>query len=168
VLALDSIAPTLLRMVGTSATVPATNPRSRRSLDAIELEASLDRLGSTDPATMDRLGRQVQLSCPDCSGPMWDVGDEHQRRYRCYLGHVATAREILDQGREQVETALWSAVRALRDRASTYDTMAEDALRTDQKLAHELYRQRAREAMDQAELARRFLLDVIDNADASA
>jgi hypothetical protein len=87
-------------------------------------------------------------------------------RYRCYLGHVATAREILDDSGERLETALWSAVRALRDRAATYETMAGDALRQDHKVVYELYRQRARDAMSQAELARRFLLDIVEQAHA--
>jgi len=165
VLALDAIGPTLARLSGSHAGRVADTGHARPR-EAIELEASLDRLGPTDPATMDRLGPRSQVSCPDCSGPMWDVGDRQFRRYRCYLGHVATGREILDDSGERLETALWSAVRALRDRAATYETMADDALRQDHKVVYELYRQRARDAMNQAELARRFLLDIVEQAHA--
>jgi two-component system chemotaxis response regulator CheB len=161
VLALDAMGAALGRLAGTRGG-GAAKAGTGRPRGAIELEASIDRLGPTDPETMDRLGRRVQLSCPDCDGPMWDIGDAHHRRYRCYLGHVATAREIVRQSGRHLETALWSAVRALHDRAATYETLADDALRQDQKLAHDLYRQRAGEAMTQAELARRFLLDLVD------
>jgi two-component system chemotaxis response regulator CheB len=159
VLSLDAIGTTLAQLAGSRGEATQARPPAR-SRAAIELEAALDRGGPADPAAMDRLGRRVSLSCPECAGPIWEVGDDRQRRYRCYLGHAATARDLLRQTDEQIETALWSAVRALRDRAATLEALAEDAQRQDQRLAHELYRERAREAMSQAELARRFLLDM--------
>ncbi len=60
----------------------------------------------------------------------------------------------------EVETALWSAVRALSDRAATLETLASDAARVGSSQTAEAYRSRAREARHQAELARRFMLDL--------
>lgn len=162
VVTLDAIGPLLRRLAGAAAarSPPPTPPRPAATID---LEAAIDRSGPTNAATMNRLGRRVELSCPDCGGPMWDVGDEHHRRFRCYLGHASTARDLLRQSGERIETALWSAVRALRDRAATFESLAADALRQNHALTHELYHRRAQEAASQADLARQFLLDIIDS-----
>lgn len=123
----------------------------------IALEAQVDLAGATTPDRMRALGPQTPMSCPECHGPTWAVGDEQGRRYRCYLGHVATARDLLDASSDEVERALWSAVRALNDRAMTLETLAADAVHS--ALA-ETYAERAREARAQAELARAFMLSL--------
>jgi two-component system chemotaxis response regulator CheB len=83
------------------------------------------------------------------------------RRWRCYLGHVHGARQMLDAGNEQLEAALWSAVRALHERAATWETLAQDARQEQRDLVATEYATKAREARDQAELARRFMLDLL-------
>ena len=128
---------------------------------ALSVEAQIDRIGAVEPSTLDTLGPQTPVACPDCKGPTWLIGDENNRRYRCYLGHVNSARELLTQESLEVEAALWSAVRALHDRASTLETLAKDAERLNRPGVADLYAQRARETRAQAELARKFLLDVV-------
>jgi len=109
---------------------------------------------------MDQLGTRTELVCPDCSGPMWQLGDSQDRRFRCYLGHVTTARQLLDANTNELESALWSAVRALHDRASMLETLAHDAKQIGSGQAAEDYAHRAREARDQSNLARQFMLDL--------
>lgn len=58
----------------------------------------------------------------------------------------------------EVDSALWSAVRALRDRVSTLETLARDARRVGSGLAFADYDRRAREANNDAELARSFMV----------
>ena len=129
--------------------------------NALSVEAEIDRVGPVAPATLEALGPQSPIACPDCNGPTWLVGDELERRYRCYLGHVNSARELLARESLQVEAALWSAVRALTERAVTLETLAADSDKTGHSGAADLYAQRARETRTQAELARKFLLDVV-------
>ena len=103
---------------------------------------------------------QATISCPDCGGPTWLVGEAGTRRYRCYLGHVTSARELIDDSDVQVESALWSAVRALHDRATTLETLASDAARAGNMQTSQTYAERAKETREQAEVARRFMLDL--------
>jgi two-component system, chemotaxis family, protein-glutamate methylesterase/glutaminase len=127
----------------------------------LALEAAIDRAGPVSPGKLSALGTQTPVACPDCNGPTWLLGDEHSRRYRCYLGHVTSARELLDGNAEQLEEALWSAVRALNERASTLEVLATDAERIGNGLASEGYVTRAREARQHADLARQFMIDLI-------
>ena len=125
--------------------------------DSLTIEAEIDRIGSVQPDTMHRLGDQTTISCPECHGPMWALGDERTRRYRCYNGHASTAADMLVSSGTEVETALWSAVRALNDRASTLEALATDARRLDNVISSETYAERAREARAEAEVVREFM-----------
>ncbi len=150
VLPIDAIGKAITDLVGEHIGAAAI-PRD------LALEAEIDRDGAASPATLAALGTQTALSCPECHGPLWEVGDEEHRRFRCYLGHATTAGDLLTASSVEVESALWSAVRALNDRATTLETMAADAERVGNGQSSETYRIRAREARQQADLVRKFM-----------
>jgi two-component system chemotaxis response regulator CheB len=126
----------------------------------LALEAEIDREGQTSAEKLGQLGPQTPVACPECHGPLWQLGDEQLRRYRCYLGHVTTANELIAASTIEVEASLWSAVRALNDRAITLETLAEDARRVGNSQSAEGFASRAREARKHAEVARQFMLDL--------
>jgi two-component system, chemotaxis family, protein-glutamate methylesterase/glutaminase len=152
-LPLDAIGLAITSAVGQQVTV-LDAPRD------LALEASIDREGPTSPDKLGKLGAQTTLACPECHGPLWEVGSEDLRRYRCYLGHVITAAELLSATAVEVESALWSAIRALNDRAGTLETLAADAEKIGSGQSAEAYANRAREARKQADIARRFVIDL--------
>lgn len=152
-LPLDQIAAAVREAVTESApaaTVPAE----------VLIAAQIDATGCATPELMHRLGPQVAISCPDCHGPMWKVGDEKARRFRCYLGHVNAAQDLIHETTVELESALWSAVRALNDRAATLETLASDAKRVGNAQTAAAYAERGREARVHAEIARKFMLDL--------
>ncbi len=158
VLPLDEIGPTIATLAGEL--VP------RRPIPVkLQLEAELDAGGPVDPELLSKIGSQTPLSCPDCNGPTWQIDDQHPPRVRCYLGHSNTALDVLAAGSQQVETALWTAIRALSDRAVTFDMLAADAKGMGQDHAAEAYTQRATEARRHAEVARAFMLDLTRRLD---
>ena len=152
-LAIDQIGGALIAAVGQPLAVAPVPPN-------VAFEAEIDRRSVVTPAEMTAMWTQTALSCPDCHGPMWQLGDEHARRFRCYLGHATTARELLDTSAAEVEAALWSAVRALNDRAMTLEALAADAERGGSGQSAETYALRARETRAQVEVARQFMLDL--------
>jgi two-component system, chemotaxis family, protein-glutamate methylesterase/glutaminase len=151
-LAIDAIGGALIELVGSDVGVIRTPPR-------VALEAEFDREGVARLEAMAALGPQTVVACPDCHGPMWQVGDRALRRYRCYLGHAATARELLRASSHEVESALWSAVRALQDRVTTLETLAADAEQIGNGQSAESFASRAREAHQQLAILRQFMTD---------
>lgn len=129
---------------------PATIP------EELVLEARADR-GVMSPDELDRIGPRSDVSCSVCGGPLWKP-NTGPLRYRCYLGHTHSPRQILDDGEVELESALWSAVRALHERGRTYETLGRDASRRGHELSAKDYEDRAREAFSDAERAREFLL----------
>jgi two-component system chemotaxis response regulator CheB len=153
-LALDAIGDALIAVA--QGDEPAAVPTPRH----IAIEAAFDQRGIVTPAEMSELGPQTPHVCPDCEGPMWNVGSPQARRFRCYNGHVRSARQLITANEEQVEVALWTALRALDDKASTLETMADDATKTGNESTAASYAERARDARKQAELLRRFVTDL--------
>jgi two-component system chemotaxis response regulator CheB len=74
----------------------------------------------------DHVGRPSQWPCPDCSGVLWEVGDEVPR-FRCRVGHAWSAESLLHAQSEEVEFALWMALRSLEDRVALNHKMADRA-----------------------------------------
>ncbi|MFM0220266.1 MULTISPECIES: hypothetical protein [Paraburkholderia] len=70
--------------------------------------------GRSTPGELERLGHRSSLTCPDCGGVVWRIGDD--LRYRCHTGHAFSALSLDCEQRSGAENALWSAVRRLEER----------------------------------------------------
>ena len=57
------------------------------------------------------------VGCPECGGVLWDVSGRGPFRFRCEVGHAHTAASLAEAQTEAVEAAMWSALRALEDKA---------------------------------------------------
>ncbi|HEY1340021.1 MAG TPA: hypothetical protein VGF59_21055 [Bryobacteraceae bacterium] len=57
----------------------------------------------------------IDATCPECRGPLTKVRINGFHEYRCLVGHVYSARTILQAHSEAQETALWLAVVALEE-----------------------------------------------------
>jgi len=153
VVPLDQIGAVLRTAIGPAGVGAAPPP-------AVLVEASLDLVAFAEPGQIAQLGPQVAVACPDCHGPMWTFDEEPERRFRCELGHVTTARDILERGSVEVEAALWSAIRALTDRAHTLEVLGVEAATRDNPHSARSYADRSREARGQAHLLRELMLEL--------
>ena len=93
-------------------------------------------------------GPPSALTCPDCGGALWEQVDGEVVRYRCHVGHAYTADSMIGAHAALVEAALWTAVRALEEKAQLSRRLAERSYsRGLDRLAH-----RYAEAVQSAEL----------------
>jgi two-component system chemotaxis response regulator CheB len=58
------------------------------------------------------------MSCPECHGTLWEVKDEELVRFRCRVGHAYSDEALLVHQAEQLEAALWTALRALEEHSA--------------------------------------------------
>jgi two-component system chemotaxis response regulator CheB len=70
-------------------------------------------------------GPPTALTCPDCGGAIWEMVEGEVVRYRCHVGHAYTADSMVGAQAAFVEAALWSAVRALEEKAQLSRRLAE-------------------------------------------
>ncbi|MEB4210171.1 chemotaxis protein CheB [Mycobacterium sp. 94-17] len=82
---------------------------------AMELENRIAMMSrfSTNFNTQD-LGAPSAYTCPDCNGSLVSISEGN---FRCQVGHAWTADALLAAHDDEVEGALWVAVRSLQEKA---------------------------------------------------
>jgi two-component system chemotaxis response regulator CheB len=109
----------------------ALGPRIAELAREAPLAAVPDRgFGTAEEASehIEQEGEQTAFTCPECGGVLWkkDAGDGSV--LRCRVGHSYSEASYLDGQAEAIENALWSAIRALEERAE-FLTRVGDRLR---------------------------------------
>ena len=107
-----------------------------------------------------RNGKPSSFACPECGGVLWEINQQGMLRFRCRVGHAYTAEHLRAEQRHAVETALWSALRALEESAALYKRMAERARAAHQSQTRRVYDERASTAESNARTLRDFLVNV--------
>jgi two-component system chemotaxis response regulator CheB len=88
---------------------------------------------------------------------LWELENEAILRFRCRVGHAYSAEGALDAQGESVETALWTALRALQERAQLSERLAQRVGAGGAKQSQARFEEFAREAREQAAVIRRLL-----------
>ncbi|HKR15642.1 MAG TPA: chemotaxis protein CheB [Pyrinomonadaceae bacterium] len=109
-------------------------------------------------ASIDEIGKISKLTCPDCHGALWEVNDEDMLRFRCHVGHAYSADSLNDGQHQMLETALWSAVRALEEQVILSRRIVETARRSNHTRAVRMFERRAQEAEAHSTAIRQLLL----------
>ena len=138
--------------------------------DEILLEAALaervaapsaEGTADLDPfQTLDTIGHRAALGCPECGGPLWEMGGDgadSATRYRCHAGHAYVMASLNEEQRGAAERALWVALRALEERVRMLKKMRSDALLKDRHALAATYSDRAEEAQRHTEDIRRLI-----------
>ena len=72
-------------------------------------------------------GLPSTMACPECHGVLWEVKDQGLVRFRCRVGHAYTDEALLVHQSEQLEAALWTALRALEEHSALAKRLAARA-----------------------------------------
>jgi two-component system chemotaxis response regulator CheB len=62
-------------------------------------------------------GAPTAFACPSCHGALWELQNGSLTRYRCHTGHAFSPESLLEEQSESIEQALYSALRALQEKA---------------------------------------------------
>jgi two-component system chemotaxis response regulator CheB len=72
-------------------------------------------------------GVPSSMACPECHGVLWEVKDGGLVRFRCRVGHAYSDEALLVHQSEQLEAALWTALRALEEHTALARRLAARA-----------------------------------------
>jgi two-component system chemotaxis response regulator CheB len=139
VLPAAEIAPALVRFAG------------EPGVDAVSDDERANQTIRDDIAEHTRDGRHDALtlySCPDCGGSLWQIEEGPLVRFQCHVGHIFGAEALLGLKSEEVEAALWSCVRLLKEKATLTRQLATRTLSSGE-------RDRGRRIEEQAQLDER-------------
>ena len=112
----------------------------------------------------DHPGSPSQFGCPDCGGVLWEINDGEMVRYRCRVGHAWTSDALFSSQTNQLDQALWTALRALEENVSMSEGMARRARERNATRLAERYEQSADEARERARIIRGALVSGMPEA----
>jgi two-component system chemotaxis response regulator CheB len=115
----EEIATLLPKLIGEKGAMPM--------LEAPDpVQATIDR----DIAGQERGERSDTVStfaCPDCGGTLWQVEHGQLVQFACHTGHRYAPHSLLVQKTEELEAALFEAVRVLKEKAMLLRQVAAKA-----------------------------------------
>ena len=75
------------------------------------------------------LGSPTPYICPECHGPLWERRVRQSTEFRCHVGHAFSPESLLIGQDQDLERALWSAVRSFEEQASLLRRLAKRNVR---------------------------------------
>jgi two-component system chemotaxis response regulator CheB len=97
-------------------------------------------------------GTRLTSVCPECGGVLSEREDAGVPYWECHVGHRYSATSFAHAQGQGVEAALWTAVRALRDRGALLRRVAEQSEGRGHDRSARRFRLQAEEAYRQADL----------------
>ena len=104
---------------------PLTNTQMNQS-DAEDKAKSKIEQTIQDQMEGRRNGTTATYSCPECGGVLWESDQDNLIHFRCHVGHTYSAEALLADQSDNIEAALWSALRALKEKAILSRQLASD------------------------------------------
>ena len=89
----------------------------------LENQIAMTARFSTDFDT-EELGVPSGYTCPDCNGSLISISEGH---FRCQVGHAWTADALLTARDQEIDGALWVALRSLQEKARLARRLAAQA-----------------------------------------
>jgi two-component system chemotaxis response regulator CheB len=149
-LPLAGIAAQLVEMLGSISSETPTCHRtttSRVAPDPLELDAVASE-------AFTRTGKASSIACPECKGGIFEMEVEGVPHFRCRVGHAYSAESLYLEHRASLETALWTALRALEGSAELARRLVTRSAQRGNQRSAESFQHNADVYTERAELIR--------------
>jgi len=100
-------------------------PERARVIQRQAPSAEDERMNKADDER--EMGTPSMFTCPDCSGTLWEVKEGDLTRFRCRVGHAFSPESMRDGYTDEIEGALWTAVRLCEESAAFERKLADAA-----------------------------------------
>jgi two-component system chemotaxis response regulator CheB len=104
-----------------------------------------------------KAGRPVGFVCPECQGPLWEFDDGKLVRFQCLVGHRYSLESLLDAHADELESALWVALRGIEERINLQRHLAEQSKASGRTHSHRLFEANVFENQKHARVLRQLL-----------
>ena len=151
--ALAEIPPLLVRLTAGSAGVANFS-----SPESVEVEVEIAKEENALDAGLQGISEPSSFACPECQGVLLRITDERLIRFRCHTGHAYTADSLLAALSENVEAALWAAIRSLEETSMLVRQMSGYLEAHAREADAQRFAERAAQAHRQAKLIRALVM----------
>jgi two-component system chemotaxis response regulator CheB len=118
---------------------------------AIEIESNIaEQVMNTKEflENVEQIGERTTYTCPDCNGAIWQIGEEEPLKLRCHVGHSFTGEVFAAEQSQNIESALWTAIRIMEEKVTFSRQLAERKRKQNMLDAADAYEKEA-DALDQ-------------------
>jgi len=137
------------------------------SMSASENGPDVAEVGKSLLLDKESPGPPTSITCPECGGSLWERRDEKMTRFQCHVGHSYTAESLVEKKSEQLESVLWTALRALEENADLRRRIARRVGKGTSRFHNSMAEQYVKEAHE-AEQRAAVLREVLTNGDSLA
>lgn len=154
ILGISEIAPVLVEL----AHKPVETEQVEAVSSEMQMESDIAEMEPSAVSSTNRPGTPSPFGCPECGGALWELDQEGLIRFRCRTGHAFSANTLLAEQSEALEEALWSAFRALEEKAALAQRIATQARDRNRIISAERFEEQEQDARQRAALVRQLLL----------
>lgn len=104
-----------IQLARLDARTPSPRDAAMDEIDHAEQTIERDFSAQRDDRNPNQL---TMYTCPDCGGAIWQVESGKLLRFQCHVGHAWGPEALLGLKSDELESALWSSVRLLRERST--------------------------------------------------
>lgn len=126
----------------------------RKAPEHIKHEVEMAKSGRSSIGVLDRIARRSALTCPECSGVLWEITEGGDLRYRCHIGHAFTAELVNIALEDSLSRALAMALRSFEERIEIARNLERQAAHRAQASSARMWQARIAELARQAEVVR--------------
>ena len=131
-------------------------PAGEKDLEAVPAKRTDQAEAGTDALDTGSLpGSPTAFRCPECGGALWEVHDGDLAHFQCYVGHTFTPDSLAAEQADDLEVALWTALRALEESSALRRRMAAHARKRGMTTIADSYEEHAQDSEERARLVRR-------------
>jgi two-component system, chemotaxis family, protein-glutamate methylesterase/glutaminase len=117
----------------------------------------IDRGASEHP----QAGHPSGFTCPECNGALWESSQNGVTLFRCRTGHGFSVESLIASQSTSVEAGMWSALRALEERAALARRTASRLRGSGRRQSAARFERQADEAVEQAFVIRKALDEIV-------
>ena len=135
--------------------------RAEAMPEELNVEVKIAKAENALEAGLGQIAEPSSFACPECHGVLLRLKRASPERFRCHTGHAFSADSLVGALNDDIEGALWSAVRALEEGALLLEELSRhtrdhhDAATAEQLAAQGAESRRQSEAVRQILNARR-------------
>jgi two-component system, chemotaxis family, protein-glutamate methylesterase/glutaminase len=119
--------PDLLIQLINKPPLPTTAYQSDSLNNEVQMDVLLNEHSTVNDGSdesMSKVGSASTFTCPTCHGTLWEIQDSSLLRFRCRVGHAFSLESFSIALEDQVEDALWAALRSLEEKANLSERIA--------------------------------------------
>jgi two-component system chemotaxis response regulator CheB len=132
--------------------------RGNPVLEQMKIEVKVAREDNAFESGIMKLGKLSPYTCPECHGVLLQLHEGNLIRFRCHTGHAYSLNSLLLEVTESIETSLWSTLRGIEESQLLMRHMADHLHEANNPQMAELFKQKAEDAKQQAELVRQAVM----------